>query len=117
MTVNHANWSTSSFEPALQQPVSASHYLSALYHGRWLIIASTLLFLLVGIAYTSLKQPVYRSDILIQVGQSPDSQKSTLVDVSSMFDVKTDVSSEIEVLKSRMVTSRAVNNLKLYIEA
>jgi tyrosine-protein kinase Etk/Wzc len=115
--VNHANWSTSSFEPALQQPVSANYYLSALYYGRWLIIGSTLLFLLAGIAYATFKQPVYRSDILVQVEQSADTQKSVLGDVSSMFDVKTDVSSEIEVLKSRMVTSRAVNNLKLYIEA
>jgi tyrosine-protein kinase Etk/Wzc len=117
MTVNHANWSTSGFEPALQQPASAGHYLSALYHGRWLIIGSTLLFLLAGIAYATFKQPVYRSDILVQVEQSPDTPKSALGDVSSMFDLKTDVSSEIEVLKSRMVTSQAVNNLKLYIEA
>jgi tyrosine-protein kinase Etk/Wzc len=117
MTVNHANWSTSGFEPALQQPASAGHYLSALYHGRWLIIGSTLLFLLAGIAYATFKQPVYRSDILVQVEQSPDTPKSALGDVSSMFDLKTDVSSEIEVLKSRMVTSQAVNNLKLYIDA
>ena len=68
--MNHANWSTSSFEPALQQPVSANYYLSALYYGRWLIIGSTLLFLLAGIAYATFKQPVYRSDILVQVEQS-----------------------------------------------
>ncbi|MFM0203760.1 polysaccharide biosynthesis tyrosine autokinase [Paraburkholderia fungorum] len=117
MTVNHANWSTSSFEPALQQPVSTSYFPGALYRGRWLIVGSTLLFTLAGVGYATFKQPLYRSDILIQVEGSPEQQKGALSDVSSMFDVKTDVASEIEVLKSRMVTSRAVNNLKLYIEA
>ncbi|MFL9907821.1 polysaccharide biosynthesis tyrosine autokinase [Paraburkholderia sp. RL17-337-BIB-A] len=115
--MNHVNWSTSSFEPALQQPVPSNYSLGALYNGRWIIIGSTALFLLAGIGYTTFKQPVYRSDILIQVEQTPELQKSTLADVSAMFDVKTDVSSEIEVLKSRLVTSQAVNNLKLYIDA
>ncbi|CAE6725761.1 Tyrosine-protein kinase wzc [Paraburkholderia domus] len=117
MTVNHANWSTSNFEPAHQQPASTGHSMSAFYHGRWVIIGSTLLCLLAGIGYATFKQPVFRSDILIEVEQTPELPKSALGDVSSMFDLKTDVSSEIEVLKSRLVTSQAVNNLKLYIDA
>lgn len=115
--MNHVNWSTSSFEPALQQPAPSNYSLGALYNGRWVIIGSTALFLLAGIGYATFKQPVYRSDILVQVEQTPELQKSALADASAMFDVKTDVPSEIEVLKSRFVTSQAVKNLKLYIEA
>ncbi|CAG4898757.1 polysaccharide biosynthesis tyrosine autokinase [Paraburkholderia saeva] len=114
--MNQANMSGPIYEP-MRQRVHPLHHLSTLYGGRWLILGTTLAFLLCGIAYATFTRPVYRSDMLIQVEQNPNESKSPSGDVSSMFDVKTDASAEIEVLKSRMVVSRAVENLRLYIEA
>lgn len=117
--MNNLNLSGQTYEPLMRPSPSVHplHHLNTLYGGRWLIIGSTLLFLLIGMAYASFTRPVFRSDMLIQVEQNPNESKSTSGDVSSMFDVKTDATAEIEVLKSRMVMSRAVENLKLYIEA
>ncbi|MGF6597552.1 tyrosine-protein kinase Etk/Wzc [Paraburkholderia sp. GAS448] len=115
--MNNLNLPGPTYEPAMRPPVHPYHHLGTLYGGRWLIIGSTIAFLLVGIAYATFTRPVYRSDILIQVEQNPNESKSASGDVSSMFELKTDASAEIEVLKSRMVMSRAVDSMKLYIEA
>jgi tyrosine-protein kinase Etk/Wzc len=91
--------------------------LGALYDGRRLILGSMLVCLILGVAYAIFTRPVYRSDILFQVEQSPGESKSNSNDPSSVFDLKTDAATEIEVLKSRRVMSRAVEDMKLYIDA
>ncbi|PLZ03571.1 sugar transporter [Burkholderia sp. WAC0059] len=93
------------------------NYLDMLYQNRKWIAAITACFALAGGAYALLAQPVYQSDILIQVEENQSSPRNVLSDLSSMFAVKTEASSEIEVLRSRMVISRAVDSIKLYIHA
>ncbi|MEW6345007.1 MAG: GNVR domain-containing protein [Paraburkholderia sp.] len=98
-------------------PEHIGKYLDALYDSRKLVAAVTGCVLLIGIAYAVLAEPVYRADILIQVEENPSSTKNLFGDASSMFDVKTAASAEIEVLRSRTVVSRAVDNLALFIHA
>lgn len=98
-------------------PSSFGSYLDALYDNRRLIATITAAMLAIGTAYALLAEPVYRSDILIQVEENTNSTKSMLGDISSMFDVKTQASSEIEVLRSRLVSGRVVDKLHLYIDA
>lgn len=99
-----------------------SQFLRTLYRGRWLIIGSTAVCLLAGAAYVTLTRPVYRSDMLIQVDPVPSDLKTTTGDASSAATSNpqppgAQASSEIEVLRSRMVMSDAVEHLKLYIDA
>ncbi|AIV89945.1 polysaccharide biosynthesis tyrosine autokinase [Burkholderia pseudomallei] len=93
--------------------------LDILIEGRWLIAAIALGVFIVGVVYAVFSKPVYQADILIQVEDSPDTSaaKSLLGDVSSLFDVKSSAAAETQILASRLVVSRAVDNLKLFIDA
>ncbi len=93
------------------------NFVDVLYQNRVLIAAVTSCFALIGVSYAMLAEPVYQSDILVQVEENDSSARNLLSDVSSMFAVRTAASAEIEVLRSRMVISRAVDRTKLYIGA
>jgi tyrosine-protein kinase Etk/Wzc len=91
--------------------------LDTLYEGRKTIVIIAALFTLVGLVYAMLARPVYQADMLIHVEDSDGATKNALADLSAMFAVKTAASAEIEVLRSRMVVSRAVEATQLYINA
>jgi len=106
--------------PATQQPedeLDLIKYLDVLLKNRWLIASIAGVLITLGVVYAFLARPVYEADILVQVEDSPTDAKSLLGDVSSLFDVKTQATAEIEILRSRMVVGKAVENLRLYIEA
>jgi tyrosine-protein kinase Etk/Wzc len=91
--------------------------LDTIYLDRKLVAVIALLIALCGIGYAFLAAPIYEADLTIQIEDNPTSAKSVLGDVASMFDTKTAASAEIEILRSRMVVSQAVDNLGLYITA
>lgn len=100
-----------------EDEIDLVRYLDVLLASRWLIAAIAGVVLALGVAYAFLARPVYRADILVQVEDNPNSANSLLGDVSSLFDVKALATAEIEILRSRMVVSKAVDNLRLYISA
>jgi tyrosine-protein kinase Etk/Wzc len=91
--------------------------LDTLHAGRKTILIVTAVCTFAGFMYALLAPPVYESDMLIQVEESPNTAKSALADLSAQFAVKTEASAEMEVLRSRLVVSSAVNATKLYIHA
>ncbi|HYS66148.1 MAG TPA: polysaccharide biosynthesis tyrosine autokinase [Paraburkholderia sp.] len=93
--------------------------IDILIESRWTIIAIVCAFLMLCTAYAFLAKPVYEADIMVQVEDSPDTSaaKSLLGDVSSLFDVKSSAAAESQILASRLVVSRAVDNLNLFIYA
>lgn len=96
--------------------VELSGYLNVLYDNRWLIAAIALAAALLGAAYAYLVRPVYEADMLVHVEEEgPKEAKNILGEMGSLFDVKTAASAEIELIKSRLVVSQAIDNLKLYI--
>ena len=101
----------------LDDEIDLVRYLDVLLASRMLIATIAAVVLALGIAYAFLSRPVYQADILIQVEDNPNSAKSLLGDVSSLFDVKAEASAEIEILRSRMVVGKAVDRLHLYITA
>ncbi|MBR8059734.1 polysaccharide biosynthesis tyrosine autokinase [Burkholderia dolosa] len=105
--------------PALRPSHPYRRYWNMLYGGRRLILCTALAGALAGAIYALCARPVYRTDILFQVEQSPTEQKpaSPPGDPSSVFDLKTDASTEIEVLKSRAVMARAVASTNLSVDA
>ncbi|AEA65935.1 polysaccharide biosynthesis tyrosine autokinase [Burkholderia gladioli] len=98
---------------------SVRRYWSMLYGGRRLILCTALAGAVAGGLYALCAAPVYRSDILFQVEQSQTDSKQTSPpgDPSSVFDLKTDASTEIEVLKSRAVLDRAIDSTNLALDA
>ena len=110
----------------LQQPVQNTQdddeidlasYLDIFFDHRWLIASIALVVTLLGIGYALIAKPIYEANMMIQVEDSPSSSSNILGSMSSMFDVKTAATSEIEILRSRMVVSHAVDNLHLNISA
>jgi tyrosine-protein kinase Etk/Wzc len=84
---------------------------------RKLIAIIALSIGLLGMAYAMLATPIYEADLSVQVEDSPGSTSSMLGSAASLFDTKTAASAEIEILRSRMVLSKAVDSLALYISA
>ncbi|MDB5796361.1 MAG: polysaccharide biosynthesis tyrosine autokinase [Paucimonas sp.] len=112
-------------QPPVQQPILAdenepelSSYLNVLYDNRWLIATITLVAGLLGAVYAFMAKPVYEANMLIHVEeQSQREAKNILGEMGSLFDVKQAATGEMELVKSRLVISRAIDNMKLYMEA
>ena len=100
-----------------EQEINLGQLLDTLHFQRKLIAAVVALFALLGLAYIILATPIYQSDMLIQIEESSNPAKDALSEMSAMFATKTEASAEIEILRSRMVVSHAVDNLHLDIEA
>ncbi|OGB25652.1 MAG: tyrosine protein kinase [Burkholderiales bacterium RIFCSPLOWO2_02_FULL_57_36] len=111
----------------LQQPIPTffqeenepelSNKLNVLWDSRWLIATIALGILLLGAAYAFLAKPVYEASMLIHVEESsPNEAKNILGEMGSMFEVKTPAAAESELVQSRLVVSRAIDNLRLYID-
>ena len=92
-------------------------YLNTLYESRWLIGGVTAFITLVAVLYALVAKPVYEADLMIHVEEeSPNASKNILSEASALFETKKAAIAEMELLRSRMVVSRAVENLKLYID-
>lgn len=97
--------------------INLIEYWDIVVDSRWLVAAVTALAVAIGGAYAFLAKPVYESNLLIQVEDSAGSAKSFLGEAASLFDVKTPATAEIEIIRSRMVIGRAVENTLIYIDA
>lgn len=91
--------------------------LQFLVDARRLIFKCGLGAVSLGLAYALLATPVYRSDMLFQIEENAEQSRGLLGDVSSLFDIKAGAATEIEILQSRLVVSRAVDTLHLDVDA
>jgi tyrosine-protein kinase Etk/Wzc len=115
--MNQPNQQSAPFNMQDEDEIDLASLLDTLFDHRWLIVGIALGITLLGVAYAFMAKPVYQANFLVQVEDSPTSSKNILGDVASLFDVKTVATTEIEILRSRMVVSRAVDNLRLFINA
>ena len=91
--------------------------LDVVLDARWLIASVTALVLLLGGAYAFLSRPVYEANSLIQVEDSKPGAAGALGDAASLFDIKSPASAEMEILRSRLVVGKSVDDLQLYVTA
>jgi tyrosine-protein kinase Etk/Wzc len=102
----------------LEEEIELSSIADTFYDHRWMILKWVLAGLFIGLVVAFATKPVYESTMLIHVeDDKPNTSKNMLGDISSLFDVKAAAISEMEILNSRLVISRAVDNLGLYISA
>jgi tyrosine-protein kinase Etk/Wzc len=97
--------------------INLTEYWDIIVDSRWMVAAIAAVALAIGGAYAFLAKPVYESNLLIQVEDSPNSAKGLLGDTASLFDVKTPAAGEMEIIRSRMVIGDAVDKSLLYIDA
>jgi tyrosine-protein kinase Etk/Wzc len=99
-------------------PLDANAFIDTLYDSRWLIAGMTVLATALAVGYAVLAAPVYQSDILIQVEDSPNSPTNdALASMSQMFDIKPEASDEIDILQSRLVLAPTVDSANLTVSA
>lgn len=96
--------------------IDLSSYLDFLLDNRRMIAGIALVVTLLGIAYALIATPIYQANILVQVEDSASSSKNILGDLSSVFDLKTASTAEMEILRSRFVLAHAVDNARLAID-
>ncbi len=113
--------------PVLQFPGPASvqqqdnetdirSYIDTILDNRRLIAAIALLVSALGIGYAMIAKPVYQSNLMIHVEQGTNKDsRNILGEMNSLFEYKTDAMAEMELLRSRLVVSRAIDNLRLYV--
>jgi len=98
--------------------INLTEYWDILVDNRWLVAAVATVALLLGAAYAFLGKPIYEANLAVQVEDSGNSAGSFLGDAaSSLLSVKTPAAGEIEILRSRAILGKAVENTKLYISA
>jgi tyrosine-protein kinase Etk/Wzc len=113
------NNSVATANPEQEEDLDFFAILDIFIENRGLILAITAIFFVGAAMYALLATPVYESDIMVQVEETPDSSaaKSLIGDISSLFDVKSTASAESQILGSRLVVGRTVDQLHLFIEA
>lgn len=83
-----------------------------LVDSRWMIIAITIIFSVAGVCYALLATPVYKADALLQV-ETKSSGMPALGDMGGLFAQESSATTEIEIIKSRMVLGQTVDKLNL----
>jgi tyrosine-protein kinase Etk/Wzc len=114
----NTRWEASAPDQAADDaPVDFRSHFNTLYDSRWLIGAITMLVTVVAVLYVLVAKPVFEANLMIHVEEeSPNASKNILSEASSLFETKKAAIAEMELLRSRMVVSRAVDNLQLYID-
>ncbi|WP_392560642.1 polysaccharide biosynthesis tyrosine autokinase [Orbus mooreae] len=89
--------------------------LYALLHKWKIIVGFTIFTTLIGVLYAVFATPIYKADALVQVEQK--SANSLLNDFSSMLSgTKPTSSTEIELIRSRMIVGKTIKDLSLDID-
>lgn len=97
--------------------INLADILDTLYLQRFLIAAVAAVFVLLGAVYAITATPIYQADLLIQIENTENPAKAALGGLSQLFENKSEAAAEIEILRSRLVVSKAIDNLHLDIEA
>ncbi len=88
--------------------------LGALLEGRWIIAATLVGALILGIFYALIAAPVYEADALVQVETEGNSVNAALGDVAQLLGSgEMPVTAELEIVKSRMVLGKVIDTLDL----
>jgi tyrosine-protein kinase Etk/Wzc len=90
--------------------------LILLWARKKLIIAITALFILGGIVAANLMKPVYRADALVQL-EPRNGGMALSSDIAEIFATESEAITEIEIIKSRMVLGRVIEELNLDVIA
>jgi len=89
-----------------------AHIVGQLVDHRWVIVAVTALFMLLGTLYSLFATPIYSADAMVQVEDK--NANTVLNDLSQMMPNSQPASAtEVEIVTSRMVVGKTVKDLGL----
>lgn len=85
-------------------------YIDLLISNRWLILSITLAAAFLGSLYATIATPIYQTNLLLQVEDTVGSPTSVFGDLAGAFEMKSAATAEVEILRSRYVLGRAIQN-------
>ena len=91
--------------------------LGTLLDHKWMIVAITGTFFVIGVLYTLLAAPVYQATAVVQVEQKTPSLPGLSDLTQSLGTTASQAVTEIALITSRLVTGQAVDDLHLDIQA
>lgn len=91
--------------------------LAVLWSGRWILLASTAITCMLGLLYLISAKPLFEANGMVQVEQDGKSMSSAMGDLASLFGAPMETEAEIQILQSRMVLNKVIDNLNLLITA
>ncbi|MDN3614809.1 polysaccharide biosynthesis tyrosine autokinase [Vibrio gallaecicus] len=85
-----------------------------LLDAKWWIIITTFIFAVGGIAFAVLSTPIYKADALIQIEEKSSGGISSMVgDMGELFSSESSATTEVEIIKSRMILGETVDKFNL----
>ncbi|WP_434566511.1 polysaccharide biosynthesis tyrosine autokinase [Vibrio chagasii] len=88
--------------------------LGVLLDAKWLIMLTTFVFAVLGIAFALLSTPIYKADALIQIEEKSSGGISSMVgDMGELFSQESSATTEVEIIKSRMILGETVDKFNL----
>ncbi|AEX20715.1 polysaccharide biosynthesis tyrosine autokinase [Vibrio sp. EJY3] len=85
-----------------------------LLDAKWTILFTTFLFAIGGVAVALLSTPIYKADALLQIESKNSGGVGSLVgDMGELFSQESSASTEIEIIKSRMILGDTADKFNL----
>jgi tyrosine-protein kinase Etk/Wzc len=108
------NNNTSSISLSNEDKIDLTEILATLIESKWLIISTTVMLLTLGIGKSFMDTPIFQTDALLQV-EANSLSLTSLEPGGPIVKNEIPVLAEIELLNSRTLIGKVINNLKLDI--
>lgn len=95
--------------------IDLSKLLGSMWDNKWLIATTTAVFGVLGLLYAFLATPIYTANATIQIEEK--SSNAIFKGVAEFFEQNSSATTEIGVLKSRMVLGKSIEDLNLATSA
>ena len=102
---------------SVEDEIDLSELLGTLIEAKWLISIIAGVFLVGGVFYALITTPIYQADALLQVEEKKGGMMAGLGDLTGMFSEGSSTSTEINIIKSRSIVGKVVDDLKLTLNA
>ncbi len=99
---------------AVSDEIDLGKLFGILLDAKWIILIITFLFAIGGVAVALLSTPVYKADALLQIESKNSGGIGSLVgDMGELFAQESSATTEIEIIKSRMILGSTVDKFNL----
>ncbi|USD65126.1 polysaccharide biosynthesis tyrosine autokinase [Vibrio sp. SCSIO 43136] len=108
------NQSSSNTSQMQSDEIDLGKLLGILLDAKWLIVLVTFFFAVLGVAFALLSTPIYKADALVQIEEKSSGGISAMVgDMGDLFSAESSATTEIEIIKSRMILGDTVDKFNL----
>lgn len=97
--------------------INLGEIIATLLEYKWLIALVTFFATLLGAVWLYIATPIYQADALLQIEDKKAAGLTALAELQPLLGDSVSISAQLEILNSRMILGRVVNQLKLDIDA